>query len=193
MKSIKKVSLIVCMICAPFCTSHAITYIPSSGSDGAYEAGQAAGSLLGTLFSRNRQPHINVHKQYVYVGSNGSSAFYVDLSSAKFIKKTDTFKLASADFIYVDYTKEQIYKIKDHISYDISSQVARISLVSIRTFDYKGKLLQGPANGNGQFSDVSPQSPMAAAVNTVYNRLCGTAFYYETAIPVLTKTGALVD
>lgn len=86
MKSIKKIPLIVataCMICLPFCTSHAITYIPSSESDGSYEAGQAAGSLLGALFSRNRRPHINVHKQYVYAGSNGSSAFYIDLSSAK--------------------------------------------------------------------------------------------------------------
>ncbi len=196
MNSIKKIPLIVataCMICLPFCTSHAITYIPSSESDGSYEAGQAAGSLLGALFSRNRRPHINVHKQYVYAGSNGSSAFYIDLSSAKSIKKTDTFKLASADFIYVDYTKEQIYKIKNHISYDVSSQVARVSLASMSTFDYKGKLLQGPVDGNGQFSDVNPQGPTAAAVNTVYNKLYGMAFYYDSSIPVLTKTGALVD
>lgn len=196
MKRIKKYSLIaaaVYMACLPVCSSYAITYVPNSGPDTYYEAGQAAGGLLGALINRNRCPRINVKKQYIYVASNGTSSFYIDLSSAKSIKKTENFKLASADFIFVDYATEKILKTKYHISYDVSSRYARLSTASISTFDYKGELLIGQTKGDGQFSDINPEGPIGAAVNTIYNKLYGMAFYYDPSIPVLTKTGSLVD
>lgn len=196
----KKLSVTVAIIGllgTPSFMSYAITYVPdsySSETDPYYNAGKITGGILGNLIRRNRTPHINVHKQYIYVGTDGSSAFYIDLGSAKSIKNTADFKLAKADFIYVEYNSEKIIKDTIHISYDLKTEIANFSVASVTAFDYKGKLVGGPVEGdNPELQPIAYQSPTSAAVNTIYNKLYGTSFYNDSSIPILTETQSLVD
>lgn len=185
--------IIVAYIISFFCVTPIVNSWSYDETDPYYNAGRGLGMLLGTLYERNRTPHINIHDEFTYVASNGTSAFYLDLDSAKSLKNTSNLKVARGTNMIVDYANNKIWRYSITYVFDLNNFSSQFSINKMDVFDLDGKLIVAELDVDDKMQPVVVPSAYASTANTIYNKLYGTAFYPDPSIPILVKKQKLMD